>query len=809
MLEKKYSYLYNPLATYRNPLMRFRSEYYVLETSSEGNVGITGLGVPADGEGKGAGSAFASEVKSTVYLLEDGKAVPCDRTELCYTAPEWYWCAPNNYRIVEAGRYVNQFDMLYLRFGASGIRGRLEVFALPYGFILTADCISPEEKTCGLRYEAEFPEGVVLPDGKGGAEIRTGGGRFFVRGNEGTSVCAEKNKLVLTREKFTAGKSFCGLSAKFSLERKEEVLPSVSYESVFPENTSLVYDEKYGIWNFDLEEEAEPLDFNDPVQRNVYDRIRFRIGNPTDRPARVALCFRKSGFRFSVTGMSPVLRDCATGEPTGEAVQITKDWHFHPDKKECGEWFACDADDPRRLYEGKWSHFYVVLEVPARGALEREYVCAYENWGKYCAVSHSQLSLVGWGGYHIWEQTAFGSHGETFCYQMDESSKCGSVIADVRPLYTSGTYGAGRKYDWSGNVGGGELLNYEREGKRFDLCDALIDFAAQCPVLTETRYRLQSEDGKISCSLTVNEGRSFDAAKVFFTYRLTFNESFSYDRLEYFGFPSSRYARKMFGKFAFGEGNAVRETLSFRETSGEKIFSCGENQPWFFFYGVPQRGEPDFAALTEAEKRLAEDQNSNVLLTVRRYAERVGGKTFSAPDPVLRREGDRSLFGLRSHGNGRVEKGDYAEICLEMTVLPQRYVDFYGNCLYFDERKGDFGTPDLAAFVSSGNAVRTEVVKGRLIGEYPIVLRAEDDEAVFRLKGGLGLVNVRVEGLSDYRGLRFEKNGIAVDDGVHGGDFWQTDRSEDGTFRVSVSLDNGEGENLFAVRRQITAEAVK
>ena len=807
MLEKNYSYLYNPLAMLRNPYMRVQTEKYALETCSESNIGISALGFICSRAEQFERIDFSKipAVQSLVTVVADGKKIPCSGTAPCYTAPQWYWSALNQYRIIEAGRFVNKFDMMYLCFGESALRGRFEIFSLPDSFTVTVDCIVAKgESMCDLQYEMRVPDAYTLRNTSEGAELSVGAKVFYIRGNDDTLVHIKENSLIFSRTQFTVGSHFAGLSATFYAGRRalDRHKVEIGYQDLYPQGTKLHYDPRYGVYEFILPEEKQCFDYNNPAERNIYDRILMDIVNPSNADILLPLCFRKDGFNVSITGMSPMIRDGETGEHTGESVQITKDWHIHPDNKECAEWFACDEKDPRRLYEGKWSRFYTVLKIPAKSNVRREYTCAYENWGKYCAVSHAQLSLIGWGGYHIWEQTAFGSHGETICYQMDESSQCGSMIADIRPLYTVGNYGQRKKYEWSGNVGGGEFLRYERDGKRFELCDVFVDFFAQSPVLAETRYRMRTEDEKISCSLTVNEGRTTDAVSIIFNYRFDFNDNFSYDKLEYFNFPSVRYARKMFELFAYGNGKKITDTISLKNGFRRATLPNDGNNVWFFFYGVPDRNSSAFQNLNAQEQALASDQNANVLLTVRRYAECVNGHTYYEPNVVLHKEGERCILSLASRGKGRISKGNFVELCLELTVLPQKYEDFYGQSFDFDSQREKFNTPEFAYRISTLNAVTAEMARGTLIGNYPLIVRADEGEATFRIKGGRGLVNVRAEGFADYRNLLFLKNGKPFDDGVHGADFWQVNRLEDGTYAVSVSLDNSGGDNLFTIVSQ-------
>jgi len=56
-----------------------------------------------------------------------------------------------------------------------------------------------------------------------------------------------------------------------------------------------------------------------------------------------------------------------------------------------------------------------------------------------------------------------------------------------------------------------------------------------------------------------------------------------------------------------------------------------------------------------------------------------------------------------------------------------------------------------------------------------IRIRTDRDTARLTLTGGLGFIPVTFTGLSSHRGYTLEIDGHALDQSVHGNDFWQTD----------------------------------
>ncbi|MBM3289273.1 MAG: hypothetical protein FJY92_03905, partial [Candidatus Hydrogenedentes bacterium] len=195
------------------------------------------------------------------------------------------------------------------------------------------------------------------------------------------------------------------------------------------------------------------------------ERVRLELENPGDAARTVHLAFSKRGGGFGITGMSPVLCD-EFGAPLGLPVQISKNWHVRP----------------------PWFDAVTMVDLAPRATRRIEFRLAYADWGGAPAVSHAQLALEGWGTHQLWDECAIGSFGESITYDPDVNLGR-AMIDDVRPLMVWGM-GAGpqRKWSWTHNVGGGDLLVLEQDGKRQYVVRQKTHYESQGPVLTNVQY---------------------------------------------------------------------------------------------------------------------------------------------------------------------------------------------------------------------------------------------------------------------------------------------------------------------------------
>jgi hypothetical protein len=111
-----------------------------------------------------------------------------------------------------------------------------------------------------------------------------------------------------------------------------------------------------------------------------------------------------------------------------------------------------------------------------------------------------------------------------------------------------------------------------------------------------------------------------------------------------------------------------------------------------------------------------------------------------------------------------------------------------------------------------GNDLRVTARGGKVLNRYPIVIHADQPAVEVDVKGGVGFVPLRVEGLKSATGYALFQivagKEVKLDQAVHGNDFWQVDYDE-GTQTCSLTynlpLDN-QPESRWILRKEENAK---
>jgi len=273
----------------------------------------------------------------------------------------------------------------------------------------------------------------------------------------------------------------------------------------------------------------------------------------------------------NITGFSPMILD-SEGRPTGIPVQISKNWHR--------------GKIPMR-YQGPWVHGSTVIRVPPRSTRHYQYAIAYARWGGVPAASHAQLSLIGWGHNMFWDECAIGSFGESICYEPGRTQRR-SFITDVRPLMVYGK--AGKKWGWTGNVGGGDFLVYfDGNGKYVPMTKTRGRYYSYGPNLTKVSYDEISQDRSIKASYTVQIARADDYVRVFHNIRYDILKPVEFTRLAFCQMPSDYYNDMKYGKTAIGNVDGMASEWPVRTGSWEydrRSVPMSGRQPWVSLHDV-------------------------------------------------------------------------------------------------------------------------------------------------------------------------------------------------------------------------------
>ncbi|MDF1825617.1 MAG: hypothetical protein P1U68_13300 [Verrucomicrobiales bacterium] len=497
------------------------------------------------------------------------------------------------------------------------------------------------------------------------------------------------------------------------------------------------------------------------IENDSMERVRLTLSNPSEEPQSARLLFAKSakGFRqrigFPITGISAILRD-SSGKPTGIPVQLSKNWHL-----------SAEAT----IYSGIWFHGISQINLPPGSTLQLELSIVYGHWGGLPAVSHSQLSLIGWGANQRWDQSALGSWGETLCYEPDQIQG-GATITDVRPLLVKGKKNGG-EYAWTVNVGGGDFFRwFSPDGDREPHADMRATYHRQGPCLTEVTYTGQIANG-INHSTTVSLGRSDDLVRGTYRIRLDVTRPADFSRFVIFQIGADTYS-----------------------STGEKIMTVGNEsgvtREWETHWGsntyrttpLKLTGRIPWISLHESVSRLPPDEEGswpNRGIVIRSWKARLGGKEaapWAAEHGVKARGHDTSTMDILSPPDvTRLEAGDFIEATIEHLILPKFADDYYGPNAALRKALSKHGnSSQMVMREAIKNDRQLRINTGEFLSKYPAIkIKADKGAADFFLTGGLGFVPVTFRGLSSPDHWLLTINGIPLDQSTHGNDFWQTD----------------------------------
>ncbi|MBR2968687.1 MAG: hypothetical protein IKC36_02480 [Clostridia bacterium] len=739
------------------------------------------------------------------YEMKDEDLQAVDTTFELKVGGEYYSTTVNGTqsRIIDSGRYVNRMDNISLRFNKQGLNkfARVEYVATKNFVALNYEVISSEASEYGLRLSVKM-NGKSATEILGGRGVKcvdeNGNGFAFIKQKDSTaairafgdSVICEQGVMSFEKNVYKGFGIIIipvkngdeGLVEGFIASEQLTITATQVGGGEIPVN----YEKTEGIYYVDASGMVIGSQGSE-AGRNSYDRIDFTISNNQLVNAEPVICFYKN-TNMSITGMSPMIRDASTLEPTGEQVQISKNWHKYVNP-------TGDAlvDTRESLYAGPWFHGYYSASVPANDQYSREYTCAYGNWGGVYAASHGQLCLIGWGGNQLWDESALGSWGESVTYDPDIGLSR-SMIDDVRPFLVTAPTGSNQEYNWTGNVGGANFLDYiEKSEQR--LINQRTTYTTQAPNLTSVNYSGITTNGKIKSDITINLGRTNDINRNYYTIKYVFLEDVTYGRLSLFKVCADGYADNSFVHYAYGdEDGIIKEEQS--SVAARNGYENGDTQNalnkqfWFGLYNSSST-----------------DENGDVMFVVRDYKATINGKSYDKPS--------YRFFGTNNgtpqmsceltvplEAGKTIKKGSVIEMVVEYSVLPGNTETFYGRADYLLQTTALMGTASaMYQQVVGGNIVANATV-GQLKSGLPVVVSADNTQtevvAQVDISGGLGYLPITVEGLSSYKGYKLQvKQGEQwkdVDQSVKGNDFWQAHYNPGtGLYSLTYNVKNTSG----------------
>ncbi|MDQ8196124.1 LamG domain-containing protein [Coraliomargarita sp. SDUM461004] len=486
-----------------------------------------------------------------------------------------------------------------------------------------------------------------------------------------------------------------------------------------------------------------------------YDEFILEIDNSSEdaRETPFMLYLRSVA---NITGLMPIL--CyEDGTPTGIPVQLSKNWH----ERELGSYLRAYTQLPN--LPGKQTY---KLRI------------AYGFYGTLPSASHAQLSLVGYGGNNRWDQLAIGCWGETICFDVDRS--CVDVaVTDVRMLMAR-TGADGRKWAWTTAGWGGDwLYTQDNNGNRHHPAALKTAYLAHGPSLTDVRYDgYYGQQHEIAFEAKVQTLRTDDYARTFQKFSYTFDQQVS--AKEAWLFKMGRTGNYAHPKVAYGNAAGLISEIEAPTTlkSNDKLLTntqfTGEAPWWVSFPGGVQTRDDGKG-------------NGYRALVIRDYKASFGGKVYTRPNfsiPVhqINQDGSANLdFLLKApEGVENFQPGDRIEMDLEWITLHREADDYYGSNeayrKHLIENPSSWKTTYREAI---GNDLEVDVTGGTLLNQYPIQIQANAELINLEIKGGVGYVPIRFQGLSSANGYTLyqivDGKSIPLDQSVHGNDFWQTD----------------------------------
>lgn len=736
-------------------------------------------------------------------------------------------------RILETGRYMQRIDIMHLRYSQlSDVLGRLEIAALPEYFSLEYSIFSDYEiANADLEFSVTLSEEYVHSEASGDNKVMTffkdnGSGITFVMPNrDGWSIRAEGNTVYFRAESLAVPKSeYTGFNvivipatqaslsnADIYYGSEQASVSAVQIEPREGREQDVEFDPKgYVAISLNRMFSASGASFVSSSNRNALDRLKFTIENPTDENIRVPLQFYKDA-PFAVQGCSPFLRDAETGEPIGVQVQLTKNWHDNA---------AIAEDDPLKFWSGIWFHGYTIIEVPANSSVTYEFTMTYANWGGVYASSHAQISLAGWGGnYQQWETSSIGAFSEAFCYDP-ETAHGRAFIDDIRPLNVDSM---GGKYGWTSCNGGGNFLyynvNYNAAMMLFQ--QVRTQFKKQGPNLTEVIYTGVTRDGKVKFEITANLPRTDDMARVYHTFKYTFLEDVTFDRMAFYQFGADDYNDNVWMTMAVGNDDGPASfTIDGETFSGEFALPLSDTERYYGSEDVMQRIDIEgeglwFAYMGAQRQEHKSGPDANRALNVISYNAVLNGETYTKPSFNIRCTTNYNiqcnlieLCPPAAVGN-TIEKGSTVEGVVEYLNLPVSKEAYYGPSEVMQSIPEEyFNTYRAAYYYVLGGKYTTEASIGEITKSVPITVKTVEGDvaAQITITGGISYVPITFTNVPSYSGYRLEKKEgeqwVMVDQSYNGNDYWQAWYDSDtATYELTFNVEHsGDPEAVYEYR---------
>jgi hypothetical protein len=559
-----------------------------------------------------------------------------------------------------------------------------------------------------------------------------------------------------------------GLDAALAQASADEQAPlAVSATGIVPDQGALAvsYERDQGFHRIAIPKGSEG--------DNGQMRARIRIRNPGPQPRVARLNF--DGHPFYIPGISAVIRD-PDGYPMGIPVQLSKNWHG-PD--------PCPPGPAG--FAGVWFHGLTMITVPASSSFDFELMMVGENWGGMPAASHSQLSIIGYGGNQQWDQAALGNRGEALCYDMDHVLT-DNDFTDSRPFWV---LNPDRQRNWGVNAGGASVFRYvDGQGVVRPHSRMRVRYERYGPVLAQAIFAGRSDDGAADFSFSAGIFRSEDCTRGLHRIRLAVKRDMPFQRLVFYQQAGDSYHYNQGDTLAWGNAGKA-EPIRQWTASGNPGEAVGQ--------AIELTGKSPWASITNAptEKGYLAANHGFIL---RSWSARIAGRKDSPAFLQERRvTATTSVLELvPPPGVKALKAGDFVDASLVRVYLPRSADAYAGPDESFRAALRQYDNdPRMILREAAGNHPDFRATLGKLVATQPLEIRAKGNRAGFIVRGGVGALPVTFSGLSGYRApvleQRVGEEWRRVDQSVHGNDFWQCDfrpESDDWSITYTIRQDS-------------------
>jgi hypothetical protein len=402
---------------------------------------------------------------------------------------------------------------------------------------------------------------------------------------------------------------------------------------------------------------------------------------------------------------------------------------------------------------------------------------------------------------------AIGCWGETMCLDMD-MSPTDIAITDVRMLLTRNGL-TGKKWNWTDAGWGGDWLGvHDARGNKLAFTEMKTAYLSHGPCLTEVRYNgCYGPHREVDLAATVRTLRTDDYARTFHMLDYQFRKKLSAEMA--WLFKMGRTGKLVTPQIAYGNGagliaeQKVPLNLKPDELFVDKVKLLGEGPWWVAFPGALDISGKNWGTGSRA-------------LVIRSYRAVFDGRsqnrpTISMPVHKVQKDGrcDLDLLLVPPEGITQFKPGDEVEMDLEWITLPHVADDYYGpNEAFRTHLALNPRSWKTVYREAKGNDLSLTVGAGVSTGTYPIIIQASQPEITVDIRGGVGAVPIRFDGLKTPSGYALfqdiDGHLVSLDQSVHGNDCWQTTYDAgSNTYQMGFNLPLDDVESSRWVLKQI------